>query len=85
MLGELARRGVNEVLVEAGPELTGAFLRSGFWDEAIVYVAPKVLGSSARPFAQLSIDRLADALAGTVSAVETLGEDVRIRILRVSP
>jgi diaminohydroxyphosphoribosylaminopyrimidine deaminase/5-amino-6-(5-phosphoribosylamino)uracil reductase len=82
-LEELARRGINEVLVEAGATLTGEMLRSGLWDEAVVYVAPKLLGSTARPFAQLAIEQLADALTGSVTAVDTLGDDIRIRILRV--
>jgi diaminohydroxyphosphoribosylaminopyrimidine deaminase / 5-amino-6-(5-phosphoribosylamino)uracil reductase len=81
LLGELARRGCNEVLVEGGPTLTGELLRQGLWDEAIVYLAPKLLGASARPFAELSLEKLADALTGRVADVATVGEDVRIRIL----
>jgi diaminohydroxyphosphoribosylaminopyrimidine deaminase/5-amino-6-(5-phosphoribosylamino)uracil reductase len=82
VLTELARRGANEVLVEAGATLTGEVLRLGLWDEAIVYLAPKLLGHNARPFADLAIGRLADALTGTVAAVERVGDDVLVRILR---
>jgi diaminohydroxyphosphoribosylaminopyrimidine deaminase / 5-amino-6-(5-phosphoribosylamino)uracil reductase len=84
LLGELARRGANEVLVEAGPTLTGEMLRLGLWDEAVVYLAPKLLGRTARPFAELSIGRLADALTSDVVALDKIGDDVRIRILRVA-
>jgi len=82
VLVELARRGANEVLVEAGATLTGEMLRLGLWDEAIVYLAPKFLGHNARPFADLAIGRLADALTGTVAAVDRVGADVLVRILR---
>jgi len=82
LLRELARRGANEVLVEAGATLTGEMLRLGLWDEAIVYLAPKLLGRSGRPFAELSFDRLAQALTGSVAAVDRIGADLRIRILR---
>jgi diaminohydroxyphosphoribosylaminopyrimidine deaminase / 5-amino-6-(5-phosphoribosylamino)uracil reductase len=82
LLAELARRGCNEVLVEAGATLTGELLRQGLWDEAIVYLAPKFLGSAARPFAELSIGKLREALTGRVTDVATVGEDVRVRILR---
>lgn len=78
----LASRGANEVLVEAGATLTGEVLRQGLWDEAIVYVAPKLLGHDARPFAQLSVDRLADSIDGTIADVRRIGGDLRVLILR---
>lgn len=48
VLTALAERGVNEVHVEAGPTLSGAFLKSGLVDELLVYIAPTVLGGDAR-------------------------------------
>lgn len=78
MLAALAARGCNEVLVEAGPTLAGAFLREGLWDEAIVYIAPKVLGSTARPFAQVEYDRLADAIGARFDTATHVGDDVRV-------
>ena len=78
MLKALAARGCNEVLVEAGPTLAGAFLRDRLWDEAIVYVAPKLLGSTARPLAAIEFDRLADTIGGRVVASDRIGEDVRV-------
>ena len=70
LLTQLAARGINEVLVEAGPRLTGEVFRLGLWDEAIVYVAPKLLGRDARPFADLSVDRLSDAITGRIADVQ---------------
>jgi len=84
VFAELGRRGVSEVLVEAGPRLTGSVLRSDRWDEAIVYLAPKLLGRDARPFADLAIERLADAVRGSVVDVTRCGDDVRVRILRIA-
>lgn len=84
LLIELAGRGINEVLVEAGPRLTGEVFRLGLWDEAIVYVAPKLLGRDARPFADLSVDRLSDAIAGKIADVRQVGDDIRVRILRIA-
>lgn len=85
LFGELARRGANEVLVEAGATLTGEVFRVGLWDEAIVYVAPKLLGRGARPFADLSVGRLADAIQGKIIDVRMIGDDLRLQILRVDP
>ena len=78
MLKALAARGCNEVLVEAGPTLAGAFLRERLWDEAIVYVAPKLLGRTARPLAEMEFDRLADTIGGRVAASDRIGDDIRV-------
>jgi diaminohydroxyphosphoribosylaminopyrimidine deaminase/5-amino-6-(5-phosphoribosylamino)uracil reductase len=84
LLTQLAARGINEVLVEAGPRLTGEVFRLGLWDEALVYVAPKLLGRDARPFADLSVDGLSDAITGRIADVRQVGEDIRVRILRIA-
>ena len=40
----------NDILVEAGPTLCGAFLRTRLVDELIVYVAPKLMGDDGKAF-----------------------------------
>ncbi len=53
MLMELGRRGINEVLVEAGTKLNGSLLRGGLVDELLIYQAPVLLGDKARDMADL--------------------------------
>jgi diaminohydroxyphosphoribosylaminopyrimidine deaminase/5-amino-6-(5-phosphoribosylamino)uracil reductase len=84
LFGTLAARGANEVLVEAGATVTGEMLRQALWDEAIVYLAPKMLGRDARPFAELSVERLADSINGTIADVRLVGGDLRLQILRIA-
>ena len=81
LLARLAAEGCNEVLVEAGSTLTGAFLQEGLWDEALVYLAPKILGRTAMPLAGLAVERLSDAWGGTIDSVEQIGPDVRVRMV----
>lgn len=78
ILAELAQRECNEVLVEAGPTLIGQFLAGGLWDEAIVYLAPKFLGSSARPLAQMPLARMAQGIEATIADVHLVGDDLRV-------
>lgn len=52
-LAELGRRGANELQVEAGPTLCGALYAAGLVDEVLLYVAPLLLGDSARPLLAL--------------------------------
>ena len=82
LLDHLGARECNEVMVEAGPALTGAFLAQGLWDEWVLYLAPKFLGSDARPLAELRLTRMAQAVAGRIARSEMIGEDLRLVVRR---
>lgn len=75
---QLADAGINEVLLEAGAELAGGFLEAGLIDEIIVYMAPKLLGSSARPLFKLPLDVMDEAVDLTLKSVRQVGQDVRL-------
>jgi len=51
LLAELGRRGINEVMAEAGLKLNGSLLREGCVDELLIYQAPVLLGDTARGMA----------------------------------
>jgi len=82
VLAELAQRGCNEVLVEAGGELVGEFLRRDIWDELVVYSAPKLLGSDARATATLRLTSMSQAIEAKIAGVDRVGSDVRTRLVR---
>ncbi|MFC5582125.1 bifunctional diaminohydroxyphosphoribosylaminopyrimidine deaminase/5-amino-6-(5-phosphoribosylamino)uracil reductase RibD [Rhodanobacter terrae] len=81
VLALLAGRGCNEVHVEAGPTLCGALFAAGLADELLLYIAPVLLGDSARPL--LRLPALGD-MAGRwqLRTVEQrmLGRDWRLRL-----
>lgn len=77
-LQELGRRGINEVQVEAGATLGGALLQAGMVDELLLYVAPVLLGDSARPlFGGLDIASMQDRLGWRVVDARRIGDDHR--------
>lgn len=78
VVARLAHEGVNEVLVEAGPQLTGSFLSTQLWDELVVYIAPKILGYKGLPMAEVTVEHLSDAIGGTIASVVQLGDDIRM-------
>lgn len=79
VLAELARRGVNAVLVEAGPALAGYLLEQQLVDELVIYQAPHIMGSQTRTmFHTPSWLALADRRELEISDVRRVGVDTRI-------
>jgi len=79
LMGVLATREINEVLLETGAILSGAVLRAGIIDELVVYMAPKLMGNSARGlFHTPGLESLADAVELSISDMRAVGNDWRI-------
>lgn len=79
VLDDLGRRGINEVLVEAGRTLNGALLQAGLVDELVLYLAPKVLGDAARGLATMGeLTQLQQGVALKWQDMRQVGNDLRI-------
>ncbi|HEX3602630.1 MAG TPA: bifunctional diaminohydroxyphosphoribosylaminopyrimidine deaminase/5-amino-6-(5-phosphoribosylamino)uracil reductase RibD [Steroidobacteraceae bacterium] len=73
----LTRREVNELLLECGATLAGAFMARQLVDELVLYVAPKLLGEDAAPLMRLKLG--AQALPPfEFRDVQQLGDDMRL-------
>lgn len=83
LLAELGRRGINEVLVEAGARLNGALLQENCVDELLLYQAPLLLGDAARGMiheeAHNALTDLADARRLHVIERRVISADFFIR------
>jgi diaminohydroxyphosphoribosylaminopyrimidine deaminase/5-amino-6-(5-phosphoribosylamino)uracil reductase len=81
VLARLGDMEVNEVLVEAGPTLTGAFVRDGLVDELLIYIAPKLLGPQGRPLFELPpLEDLQQAQSFEILDSRQVGSDIRLRM-----
>lgn len=78
LLALLAKKECNNVLVEAGAQLAGAFVHTGLVDELVIYMAPKLLGSSARPLLSLPFDRMDQQVELDIQDIRQVGADLRI-------
>lgn len=78
LLLELARREVNEVLVEAGAVLAGAFVQQQLVDQWVCYLAPKLMGSSARPVLDFDLRTMSQAQALHLTDLRQIGQDIRM-------
>jgi diaminohydroxyphosphoribosylaminopyrimidine deaminase/5-amino-6-(5-phosphoribosylamino)uracil reductase len=80
LLSHLAQRGINEVLLEAGQGLNGAFLHANLVDEFIFYYAPKLMGSDAKAmFLMPELTEMQQVTDLQIIEVRQFGQDVRLR------
>ena len=80
LLSNLAQRDINEVLIEAGQGLNGAFLQANLIDEFIFYYAPKLMGADAKGmFAIPELMEMQQAIDLQVIDVRQVGQDIRLR------
>ncbi|HYZ29828.1 MAG TPA: bifunctional diaminohydroxyphosphoribosylaminopyrimidine deaminase/5-amino-6-(5-phosphoribosylamino)uracil reductase RibD [Thermoleophilaceae bacterium] len=79
-LHELGSREIQQVLVEGGPHLAGAFLDAGEVDELRVFVAPVIAGGrDARPAVEgEGVEMIADAARALHTTVERIEDDVLV-------
>lgn len=79
LLRWLAEQGCNEVMIEAGAKLSGAFIGADLVDRLVIYMAPKILGDEARGLLHLpEIEKLSQAKQFKLIETRVSGSDICI-------
>lgn len=79
LIALLGQRGLNNVLVEAGKTLAGAFIEHNLVDELILYQAPKLMADNAQGLVSMpSLITLDEAKKLTFKGITMVGPDIRI-------
>lgn len=84
LMTTLGERRLTNVLVEGGGKLLGELFDAQLVDEALVFVAPKIIGGSEAPgpVAGSGVERLTNALGCSSPAIARYGDDTVIRVRR---
>jgi len=81
VLQELAAREINEVLLECGPTLAGAFMAAGLIDELVIYLAPHLMGNNARGLFNLpGLESMQDRIPLRWQDVRQVGDTLRVTL-----
>ncbi|MES9844016.1 MAG: bifunctional diaminohydroxyphosphoribosylaminopyrimidine deaminase/5-amino-6-(5-phosphoribosylamino)uracil reductase RibD [Candidatus Sedimenticola sp. PURPLELP] len=81
LLRYLAKRQINELLIEAGSTLAGAALWQGVVDELVVYAAPHIMGDGGRGLFHLpELELMQDRVELEITDVRMVGKDMRMTI-----
>lgn len=75
----LGRMEINEVHVESGATLSGALLQARLVDELVVYLAPHLMGDTARGLFSLpGLEQMDERIALSINDIRAVGRDWRI-------
>ena len=86
LLEILGEREMNELTIECGPTLAGALVAAELADELVIYLAPLLLGDSARGLFTLpGIAHMDERIALEILALDPVGRDWRVRARRALP
>ena len=79
LLNTLSDREMNEVHLECGTVLAGAFMQAGLIDELVVYMAPVLMGDDAYGLFHLpGLERMAERVELDIDSIRALDKDWRI-------
>jgi diaminohydroxyphosphoribosylaminopyrimidine deaminase/5-amino-6-(5-phosphoribosylamino)uracil reductase len=80
ILRNLGRRGMTQVMVEAGGTLNSSFLFGNYVDRVVMFVAPKIIGGTGAPgpYGGVGSDLLTDAVELEEIIVSQKGPDLMI-------
>lgn len=84
VLSYLGDNGMMSLLVEGGATVNGSFLSFGYWDQFILYMAPKLIGGEQAPtsFAGTGFQNLNDVSDLIIKQMEWVGRDMKITAAR---
>lgn len=81
----LASLDFNEVHIEAGATLAGAFVGKRLVDELLVYQAPLLLGPGRGAVEWPALEQLSQAVSLETATIDLIGKDLRWRMLCSQP
>lgn len=79
LLRYLAKQGLNDVLVESGSQLSGAFVSQNLVNELILYQAPKLIGHDGKGLVNMpTVLQLDEAKNLEIQDMRMIGKDIRL-------
>ncbi len=81
LLDYLAALEINELMVEAGPLLSGAMLQAGLIDELVLYMAPHLMGDQAQGLMTLpGLEQMSQRITLETKEIRAVGDNWRITL-----
>ena len=81
VMQQLFDRGIRQVFVEGGAQLESALISTGFADEFLIYVAPKLIGGPATAIRDIEVSSMDQVVDLEFIETKKLGADILIRAI----
>ena len=79
LLVYLGKQGLNDILIESGAQLSGAFVEQNLVNELVLYQAAKLMGNDGKGLVNMpEITKLSDAKTLDVIDMRMVGKDIRL-------
>lgn len=82
VLKELANLEITSVLVEGGSEIFSSFLKQNLFDDILMFISPKLLGSGVGAFDWIRINDLRKAFRFRIKHSEIVGDDILLELTK---
>lgn len=82
VLKELGILEITSLLVEGGSEIFSSFMKQNLFDDILLFISPKLLGSGISAFNSIKIDDLKKAYKLRIKHSETTGEDILLELIK---
>lgn len=83
-LRELAKIGICSILVEGGAQTFSSFLKEKIFDDILLFVPPKILGSGLTTFSDINNGKITSAFKLRYKNVEFLDDDLLIELVKAT-
>jgi riboflavin-specific deaminase-like protein len=82
ILKELGKLSITSVLVEGGNKIFTSFVKNNLYDDILLFITPKILGKGVSAIGDLGIYDIRKAVKVKVKAVETIGDDILVELVK---
>lgn len=81
-LRQLAKINISSILVEGGNEIFSSFVKQKLFDDMLVFITPKIIGSGLSVVSNLGINGIKQSLKVKIASAEKIGDDVLLKITK---
>ncbi len=77
---EIGKLNISSLIVEGGSILLSNFIKSNLYDDVILFIAPKILGSGIDSFGDLGIKSIQKSNRLKIDSLEKVGDDIMVQL-----
>ncbi|MBU1101578.1 MAG: bifunctional diaminohydroxyphosphoribosylaminopyrimidine deaminase/5-amino-6-(5-phosphoribosylamino)uracil reductase RibD [Bacteroidetes bacterium] len=82
LINKLAALNISSILVEGGSKIFSSFIKAKMFDELLVFISPRLLGTGLPAIEQIGLNTMQSSMKLKYKNVQQIGEDVLLTLHR---